>query len=84
MERDNLEKMFPVRGYSTCSIINTPLRLLKSSTVLFPSFSEEGRGSNKKEFTILFVPRKTLLCERKLTVSFSIKLYLALFFVSLH
>ena len=31
--------------------------------------SEEGRESKKKEFTILFVPRKTMLCERKLTVS---------------
>ena len=31
--------------------------------------SEEGRESKKKEFTILFVPRKTLLCERKLVVS---------------
>jgi len=29
--------------------------------------SEEGRESKKKEFTILFVPRKTMLCERKLT-----------------
>ncbi|XP_029193786.2 vacuolar protein sorting-associated protein 33A-like [Acropora millepora] len=28
--------------------------------------SEEGRQSKKKEFTVLFVPRKTLLCERRL------------------
>ena len=32
-------------------------------------FSEEGRESKKKDFTILFVPRKTMLCERKLAVS---------------
>ena len=31
------------------------------------SFSEEGRTS-KKDYTVLFVPRKTLLCEKHLQV----------------
>ena len=35
----------------------------------FILISEEGRESKKKDFTILFVPRKTMLCERKLAVS---------------
>ena len=44
--------------------------LLKNiSLVSFYILSEEGRESKKKDFTILFVPRKTMLCERKLAVS---------------
>jgi hypothetical protein len=30
---------------------------------------EEDKGSSKKDFHIMFVPRKTILCERRLQVS---------------
>ncbi|XP_015776402.1 PREDICTED: vacuolar protein sorting-associated protein 33A-like [Acropora digitifera] len=47
--------------------------------------SEEGRQSKKKEFTVLFVPRKTLLCERRLMASpiFNSECYLEYDFTSL-
>ena len=31
-------------------------------------FSEECRGGYKKDFFLIFVPRKSLLCEKKLKV----------------
>lgn len=50
--------------------LKNPFKLHKSVAKWLCHFSEETKGGqSRKEFYLLFVPRKSLLCEKKLKVS---------------
>lgn len=72
LKEHEVEVMFPLRpGRLPPSQVHNVIFITRPRPSLMDIIaenvlSEEGRESKKKEFTILFVPRKTLLCERKL------------------
>ncbi|XP_078360973.1 vacuolar protein sorting-associated protein 33A-like isoform X2 [Oculina patagonica] len=72
LKEHEVEVMFPLRpGRLPPSQVHNVIFITRPKPSLMDIIadnvlSEEGRESKKKEFTILFVPRKTMLCERKL------------------
>ncbi|KAJ7387414.1 Vacuolar protein sorting-associated protein 33A [Desmophyllum pertusum] len=72
LREHEVEVMFPLRpGRLPPSQVHNVVFITRPKPSLMDIIadnvlSEEGRESTKKEFTILFVPRKTMLCERKL------------------
>ena len=71
-------KLYPDNYRVTC--INSCFFLWFSFDLIFSKFSEDKAGNFvRKEFDLIFVPRKSLLCEKKLKVK-SIPVFLNLWY----